>query len=80
MILWKQKLLAAFSQLLAVTVFGYFFGGDAVEDEMLSSYSWKHRYDKPYLVRWVDWCLGAGHCQASYEWEAENYNPDRFKD
>lgn len=65
------RLKEAVSQVLCVL----FVNGDA--DEMLSSYS--YRTENRGLIAWLDFLLGKGHCQESYEWEKIHYNVERFK-
>lgn len=62
----------ACSQLLCVRL----YDGDA--DEMLSSYAWRTK--NKWLIACLDWLLGKGHCQESYEWERQHYRVDRFND
>ena len=66
-----QRTKEALSQLLCVIL----YNGDA--DEMLSSYAW--RTQNTWLIGWLDWLLGAGHCKESYEWERDRYRVERFE-
>lgn len=65
------KIKEAVSQLICVVM----VNGDA--DEMLSSFAW--RTQNLWMIGWLDWMFGKGHCRESYEWERANYNVGRFE-